>query len=61
MNRACFYYEALMRSYEKLMNGECGQESFLLAAKAFASLREPNPFKHCEDEKLFSPNAAIRP
>ncbi len=61
MDRACFYYEAMMRSYEKLINGECGQESFLLAAKAFASLREPNPFRRCEDDALFSQNAAIRP
>ena len=61
MNKACFYYEAMMRSYDKLMHNECGQESFLLAAKAFAALREPNPFKRCEDETLFSVNAATRP
>lgn len=61
MNRACFYYEAMMRSYDKLINGECSQESFILAAKAFAALREPNPFKRCEDDTLFSQNAAIRP
>lgn len=57
MNRACFYYEAMMRSYDKMQNGECGQESFLLAAKAFAALREPNPFKNCEGEL----NAYTRP